>query len=232
MLGILSGVILTFLVALIINKVSNSDISFFDEAGGVVTVECYGKTKVVNSFKIFQTLRENAGLAFGEDLCARDLLVLVYSEEGQSLFDNQTIVAPKGMCFRQIGIYKYKSKDEMYRTIPVVMLMEGDEEIEAVEEKPEIVTRKNNNYTFFDEPGEVMSDKSYKVDRVLEDGSAIAYGKIEYDIYYGLQVLLWNEDANYYDGQIVKAPSGKCFRQIGIYKSDFETLPIVTLMDK
>lgn len=232
LLGILSGVVLTFLVALIVNKVRNSDISFFDEAGEVVTVECYGRTKVVNSFKIFQTLGENAGLAFGEDLCARDLLVLVYSEDGQSLFDNQTIVAPKGMCFRQIGIYKYKSKDEMHRTIPVVMLMEGDEEIETFVEKPETVARKNNNYTYFDEPGDVMSDNSYKVDRVLDDGSAIARGKSEFGFYYDLEVLLQEENANYYDGQIVKATSGKCFRQIGIYKSDFETLPIVTLMDK
>ena len=78
-----------------------------------------------------------------------------------------------------------------------------------------------------------MSDKSYKVERVLDDGSAIARGKSEYgSSYYGLNVLIWDENANFYDDQIVKAPDGQCFRQIGIYKSVLETYPIVTLTDK
>jgi hypothetical protein len=88
----------------------------------------------------------------------------------------------------------------------------------------------DNGMSFFDEPGEVMSDKSYKVTRVLDKGSALARGKSEYgSSYYGLEVLLWDEEANYYDDQIVKAPNGKCFRQIGIYKSGLSTYPIVTL---
>ena len=88
----------------------------------------------------------------------------------------------------------------------------------------------DNGMTFFDEPGEIMSDKSYKVSRVVSDGAALARGKGEYgSSYYGLEVLLWDENANYYDDQIVKAPNGKCFRQIGIYKNGFSTYPIVTL---
>lgn len=230
LLGVLSGVVLTFLVSLIINRSKNSDISYFDEPGEAITVECYGREKPVISFKIFQTLDKNAGLALGEDFCSRDLLVLVISDNDQSLFDNQTIVATKGKCFRQIGIYKYKSKDEMYRTIPVVMLMDG--EIEDFVEEPTIVEKTNSDYIFFDEPGEVMTDKSYKVDRVLDDGSAIARGKSEYgSTYFGLEVLLQEENANYYNDQIVKAPNGKCFRQVGIYKSWGKTIPIVKLMD-
>lgn len=232
-LGILTGIILTVLVSLIINRSKHSDVTFFDEPGDYVTVECFGKTTPVKSFTVFQTLGENAGLAMGDELCARDLLVLLYSEDRQSVYDNQTIVASKGQCFRQIGIYKYKSKDKQHRTIPVVMLME-DEFAEAYDE-PVYQEKQNKDYTFFDEPGEVMADKSYRVERVLKDGSAIAQGKRDsHDERYlfGLKVLLWEENANFYDNQIVKAPDGKCFRQIGIYKSLFETYPIVTLTDK
>lgn len=197
-----------------------------------MTVECFGRTEQVKSFKVFQTLGVDAGLAYGDDFCSRDLLVLFCSDNGQSVFDNQTVVAPKGMCFRQIGIYKYKSKDKQHRTIPVVMLMDG--EIEEDVDEPAITKKQNTNYTFFDEPGEVMPDKSYRVDRVLEDGSAIAQGKEnERDNKYrfGLKVLLWDENANFYNDQIVEAPNGNCFRQIGIYKWFFETYPVVTLTD-
>lgn len=231
LIGLLSGVILTILVSLIVTKLSNTDISFFEEPGEVVTVDCFGRTKPVNSFKIFQTLGKDAGLAFGEDLCSQDLLVLVYSEDGQSLFDNQTIIASKGKCFRQIGIYKYKSRDKMHRTIPVVMLMNGENE--EFSDEPDVIGKQNNDYSYFDEPGEIMSDNSYKVDRVLDDGAAIARGKSEYgSSYYGLEVLLQEDNANYYNDQIVKASSKQCFRQIGIYKTEYKTLPIVKLMDK
>ncbi len=230
-LGILSGIVLTFLFSLIINRSRNAGITFFDEPGEIVSVECIGRTTPVKCFKIFQTLGEEAGLAYGDEFCARDLLVLIYSNGEQSLFDNQTIVASKGQCFRQIGIYKYKSKDKQHRTIPVVMLME--DEFEEVFDEPIYSEKQNKNYTFFDEPGEIMSDNSYKVERVLDDGSAIARGKSEHgSSYYGLNVLIWDENANFYDGQIVKAPNGKCFRQIGIYRSVLETYPIVTLTDK
>ena len=234
MLGVLSGILLVFLFTLISNISNNSDITFFDEPGEIITVECFGRTKTVNSFKIFQTLGDKAGLAYGEGFCSSDLVVLFYDNTGQSLFDNQSIIATSGKCFRQIGIYKYKSKDKKYRTIPVVMLMDGNEIIE--DNDIEKNKTQNTNYTFFDKPGEVMSDKSYKIDKVLAHGAAIAHGKSEYgSLYYGLEVLLWDETANFYDDQIIKATAGKCFRQIGIYKSNDlfnKTLPIVTLVDK
>lgn len=229
-LGILSGIVLTFLFSLIINKVRNASITFFDEPGEIITVEQFGKPEPVTSFKIFQTLGKEAGLATGEDWNSHDLLVLVYSNNGQPIYDNQTIAASNGQCFRQIGIYKYKSKDKQHRTIPVVMLM--DDEFVEVFDEPVFSEKLNKDYTFFDEPGEVMTDRSYKVDMVLDDGSAIAWGKSEYGSYHGLKVLIWDENANFYDNQIVKAPDGKCFRQIGIYKSYLGTYPIVTLTDK
>ena len=74
LLGILSGIVLTFLFSLIINRSRNAGITFFDEPGEIVTVECIGKTTPVKCFKIFQTLGEEAGLAYGDEFCARDFL--------------------------------------------------------------------------------------------------------------------------------------------------------------
>lgn len=97
-----------------------------------------------------------------------------------------------------------------------------------------------NNLTFFEQPGEVMSDTGYEVFQVLGNGIALARGK-EYErstLYLGLIVLLWNEDGYpYYDDQIINLPEGKCFRQVGIYKYKTQqgiekTVPAVTIMDR
>lgn len=231
LIGILTGVALTILGAYIINKAKSSDIAFFDEPGDVVTAQTFsGRTITVNGFEVFQVLGEGVALARGNELYTWDLIVLLWDDKGEQYYDNQSVIAPIGKCFRQIGIYKYESKDESYRTVPVVTLMDSEINYdENVQSKQQTST---NGMTFFDEPGEVMSDKSYKISRVVSDGAALARGKSEYgSLYYGLEVLLWDEKASFYDDQIVKAPNGKCFRQIGIYKNGFSTYPIVTLKD-
>lgn len=230
LLGILSGVTLTFLASYLINKEKFSGITFFDEPGEIVTAQTVaGRSQAATSFEVFQVLGEDVALATGSEWFSRDLIVLLWNENGETYYDNQSVVASNGKCFRQIGIYKYKSRDKMHRTIPVITLMEGEIEEDVPIEMPSIY---DNGLSFFDEPDEVMSDRSYKVTRVLDNGSALARGKSEYgSSYYGLEVLLWDENANYYDDQIVKAPNGKCFRQIGIYKSGMSTYPIVTLKD-
>lgn len=236
LLGIVSGVVLTFLISLVINRSRNSDISFFDEPGEILTAEHFGENGPVKNLKVFQVLEDGVALAAGDEWFSSDLIVLLWNEEGKPYHDNQNVIASNGNCFRQIGIYKYKSKDKMHRTVPVVMLMDG--EFEEFIEEPSITEKRNNNYTFFETPGDMMSDNSYKVDRVLDDGSAIAKGKGDWynkadDFYPGLEVLLLDDGScSYYNDQIIKAPTGKRFRQIGIYKSGFKTLPIVKLMDK
>lgn len=229
LLGVLSGVVLTFLASYLINKTKLSGIMFFDEPGEIVTAQTLsGNSQAVKSFEVFQVLDNGVALATGNEWFSRDLIVLLWNENGEPYYDNQSVVASNGKCFRQIGIYKYKSRDKMHRTIPVVILMDGE-----ILEEDEMPGRKqytyDNGMSFFDEPGEVMSDKSYQVSQVVSDGAALARGKNKYGYYFGLEVLLWDEEANYYDDQIVKAPNGKCFKQIGIYKSGFSTYPIVTL---
>ena len=230
LLGILSGIVLTFLVSYLINKAKFSGIMFFDKPGEIITTQTLsGSSQAVRSFEVFQVLDDGVALATGDEWFSQDLIVLLWNENSEPYYDNQSVVASNGKCFRQIGIYKYKSKDKMHRTIPVVTLMDD----EILEE--DVLGRKQNTYdngmSFFDEPGEVMSDKSYQVSRVVSDGAALARGKNKYGYYYGLEVLLWDEEANYYDDQIVNAPNDKCFRQIGIYKSGLSTYPIVTLKD-
>lgn len=101
-------------------------------------------------------------------------------------------------------------------------------------------TRMTNGMTFFEEPGDMVETSSVKVFQSLGDGTALAECKGDgySTIYMGPNVLLYNEDGTpYYDEQIVNAPNGKCFRQVGIYryptKSGMDkTVPIVMIMDR
>lgn len=100
-------------------------------------------------------------------------------------------------------------------------------------------TRMSNGMSFFEEPGNVIEPASVKVFQALGDGAALAHckGQEPYDWYGDPIVLLYNEDGiPYYDDQIVNASSGKCFRQVGIYRYSSrmgeKTVPIVMQLDK
>jgi hypothetical protein len=98
--------------------------------------------------------------------------------------------------------------------------------------------------TMFEAPGECISTSKMQVIQVIDENSAIAY-EVEYNDVLkkdfiksdGIIVLVTNDNDNvYYDEQIVNLPSGKCFRQVGVYKytakSDMnKTIPIVKIME-
>lgn len=93
-----------------------------------------------------------------------------------------------------------------------------------------IETIERNKITLFDSPADCVSKGYIEVKEVLDSSTAIARtqsdivgGKI---LYYGKHVVITNKKGKtYYDEQEIKAPN--CFRQIGIYKDDYRTLPVV-----
>ncbi|MBO4306693.1 MAG: hypothetical protein J5848_00065 [Bacteroidales bacterium] len=109
----------------------------------------------------------------------------------------------------------------------------------AMNAKNDLGTRMTNGMSFFEAPGDIVEPSSVKVFQALGDGAALAHskGNEPYDLYGDPTVLLYNEEGNpYYDDQIVKSPSGKCFRQVGIYRYSSRmgdrTVPIVMILDK
>lgn len=110
----------------------------------------------------------------------------------------------------------------------------------VVNSKNDPGTRMSNGMSFFDAPGEVIDESSFKVIQALGDGAALAEGKgnSHSSFYLGINALLYNEEGQpYYDEQIIKAPQGKCFRHVGIYRYQTisgidKTVPIVMIMDK
>lgn len=123
LLGVLTGIVLTFMVLLIIgnsNKQKSPDgVEFFDEAGEVM--EC-------SDYQVFQALGDGYALAW--ELSGFGIpnplgsVVLLYDETGYPYYDNQKISATDGKYFRQVGIFRYEQKTGDYATVPIIMLVE------------------------------------------------------------------------------------------------------------
>lgn len=92
--------------------------------------------------------------------------------------------------------------------------------------------------TFFDKPGVVIHEKSFKVVQVIENTSALAYGKENSGSYLGTLYLLHNNlNDYYYDDQILNVPKDCVVKQVGIYKYTSrmgveKTVPIVSIYSK
>lgn len=79
----------------------------------------------------------------------------------------------------------------------------------------------------FEEPGDVMEAKSYKVEKALEQSFALAKGSSINGVdYFELPVLLFEEGKYFYDEEIVRTPHGKEPRLIGVIKYEGEAIPV------
>jgi hypothetical protein len=116
-LGIITGIVLTILFAVIVTNSSNGGrrgLNIFEQPG-----ECLIKK---SSLEVFQVLEPNVALTMinGEIGSAVYLLV---NNEGKTYYDDQVIKLPAGKCFKQIGTYQYPTNDERLKTVPVVQIM-------------------------------------------------------------------------------------------------------------
>ena len=118
--GLITGVVLTVLVAVLINAANQPNDGFpgltvFPEKG-----ECIMSK---GELEVMQTLASNAALAWTGDFLDSDrLLVLLINYDGVSYYDDQKIKIPTGKCARQIGTYQYTSRNEIMKTVPAVVI--------------------------------------------------------------------------------------------------------------
>ncbi len=124
LLGFILGIAFTVISAMVYVNNSGADNDgkmFFEQPG-----ECLS----TNRFEVLQALGNNYALAYEQEYnkllgyINTDLLVLVTNDEGQYYYDEQVIDVPKGKCMRQIGIYKYQTKSEDWKTVPIVKIMD------------------------------------------------------------------------------------------------------------
>ena len=221
LLGIITGIILTFAFAFCINLSNNS---------AIIGLEMFEEPRdymEYSQFEVFQVLESGCALAHTDD--SFGAIVFIIPNEKQQFYDDQKIVLKNDQCAQHVGIYKYSTKMEIEKTVPAIRIIDG---VKLPKSNKTIADGK----TLFDEPGECVSRKNFEVQKVLESGDAIALEireTISGHIFTSdLEVLiLAQEGSNFYNNQIVKAPQGKCARQIGNYKyqqyGNAKVIPII-----
>lgn len=113
-LGVITGIVLTFLFAIVFNSKSASDDTvWFEAPGETIDEQC---------FEVFQVVDEGFALANG---CGRGLVVYaLVVEEGKYYYDEEVVRVPKNKTVRQVGIYKYLTKDSRIKTVPIVKMFD------------------------------------------------------------------------------------------------------------
>lgn len=210
-LGVITGVILTFAFAFCVTQSDNSKIiglEMFDEPGDYMEY---------SQFEVFQVI-DGCALAKADDSFSS--IVFLIPNKNQHLYDDQEIVLKNDQCAQRVGTYKYSNKMGVDKTVPAVIIIDG---VESPKSNETVSAKNNSGMTLFDKPGDRVSLKDFEVQRVLESGDAIAReisDNIAGHVFTSdLEVLiLAQEGSNFYNNQIVKAPHGKCARQIGTYK--------------
>lgn len=105
------------------------------------------------------------------------------------------------------------------------------------EDRPADITE----ITYMEKPGNCIGKNMFQVKDVIDEHSAIAeeiIGDEELGLFYGteLRVYLHDENEFYYQNQVIKIPSGKCMRQVGVYKyqnnSEILTIPVGKILPK
>ncbi|MCL2567300.1 MAG: hypothetical protein FWE18_04320 [Alphaproteobacteria bacterium] len=115
------GIIVLFILLIQVVK-AESELDFIPlpEKG-----DCVGEA---NKFKVFQVLAPTAALASEKnDLydtmdIYNGLTVLFVNDERKYYYDDQIIKISKKQCARQVGIFKYQTKDDNYKTVPIVII--------------------------------------------------------------------------------------------------------------
>jgi len=226
-LGIITGVILTFAFAFCVKLSNNS---------GIIGLEMFkepGEYMEYSQFEVFQVVESGCALAQADD--SFGAIVFIIPNENQQFYDNQKIVLKNDQCAQHVGTYKYNTKMEIEKTVPAVRIIDS---VELPKSNKTVSAKNNSGKTLFDKPGDCVSRKNFEVQEVLESGDAIALEIREtiegYIFTSDLEVLiLAQEGSNFYNKQIVKAPHGKCARQIGTYKyqpyehGDTKVIPII-----
>ena len=117
--GMVSGILLLFLISLFVaNQSSNDGLRLFEEEGECVST---------NSFQVIQVLDSGSALAREKDYftsTATGITVLFLNEGNSSYYDEQIIKVPRGKCVKQIGVFKYNTRMDIEKTVPVVAIRE------------------------------------------------------------------------------------------------------------
>lgn len=114
--GIVTGIILTFVILLFVAK-SNSDNPSNDN---MIIFEQPQQKIDAKSFEVLQVLPDGNALATVESNENFGMIVMFLANKNATYYDNQKIEVPTGKCARQIGTYRYMTRNNIEKTVPII----------------------------------------------------------------------------------------------------------------
>lgn len=130
-LGVVTGIVLTIIISFCIVSLRSSDNSEGDdletivEDDGLTLFKEPGDIVNVKSFKVIQVIGEDAALAIGKSQYGyHGAAYLLTNDDDKYYYDEEIVNVPKSKIARQVGIYRYPNKDNMIKTVPVVLFMD------------------------------------------------------------------------------------------------------------
>ncbi len=122
--GIVTGVVLTILFfGFIAANNKNYEISMFETLGDEI--------KNDNAFKVFQVVGKDKALVRGnyadnrrDNYFISGTIYLLTNNEGKYYYDDEVIKVPAEKEVRQVGIFKYETKNGFGKTVPIIQIMD------------------------------------------------------------------------------------------------------------
>ncbi len=112
--GIFTGIALTIICAFLFAKsakTDNDDIVIFEQATQEIKAE---------KFEVIQVLSDDGALATIKDWGDNYMTVVLFLDNGDGFYDDQIIETPDGKCVKQIGTFKYVTRENVRKTVPIV----------------------------------------------------------------------------------------------------------------
>ncbi len=122
-LGMVTGIVVTFVFFLILGLAVNKSSHTMD---GVDYFENVGQVMQVQEYKVMQVLPN--GNALATELSNEEYgwyhgsVVLIVARDDSHYYDDQIVKKSLGKSFRQVGTYRYETKQGFVKTVPAVTL--------------------------------------------------------------------------------------------------------------
>lgn len=114
--GIVTGIILTFVILLFVAK-SNSDNPSNDN---MIIFEQPQQKIDAKSFEVLQVLTDGNALATVKSNENFGMIVMLLANKNATYYDDQKIEVSTGKCARQIGTYRYMTRNNIEKTVPII----------------------------------------------------------------------------------------------------------------
>lgn len=121
--GVLTGIVLTFVFAFIFSasrSEGDDGVTWFKNPGDVIDVD---------AFEVFQVIGNDAALVHGKSREYSSMEVfsgavyLLTNEDGKYYYDDEVVRVSDGKVARQVGIYRYQTKSDFGKTVPIIQIM-------------------------------------------------------------------------------------------------------------